>query len=238
MASSSATPIAPSPSSPCGRLTRTSSTHSSRSWYAGSNASCVLCSSSLGAGDAQASDYAAAVQAVLPPGDDEPPKKKRLSAFLLGYSLNAATHLHANDREGIERLCRYGARPPLPPARRLVRWRLRRSIECEFALERLSQLPDCRLSYRLRRPRNGRTHLVLEPLEFLRKLATLIPPPRHHLTRFHGVLAPHASWRREVVPEPPAPAPCSAQFDEPASPTSAPTAPTSEKPAPSRIPWA
>ena len=37
------------------------------------------------AGDAQANDYAAAVQAVLPPGD-EPPTKKRLTAFLLGYS--------------------------------------------------------------------------------------------------------------------------------------------------------
>ena len=38
------------------------------------------------AGDAQASDYAAAVQAVLPVGDDEAPTKKRLTAFLLGYS--------------------------------------------------------------------------------------------------------------------------------------------------------
>ena len=133
-----------------------------------------------------------------------------------GLSLNAATHLHAHDREGIERLCRYGARPP-------------------FALERLSQRPDGRLSYRLRHPRGGRTHLVLEPLEFLRKLATLIPPPRHHLTRFHGVLAPHASWRREVVPEPltPEPAPCSPP------PPGAPALPaTDAKPPPSRIPWA
>ena len=35
-------------------------------------------------GDAQSTDYAAAVQAVLPM-DDEPFRKKRLSSFLLGY---------------------------------------------------------------------------------------------------------------------------------------------------------
>ena len=79
---------------------------------------------------------------------------------------------------------------------------------------------------------------MLEPIGFLRKLATLIPPPRHHLTRFHGVLAPHARWRREVVPEPPAPAPCSTPLDEPASSSPAVGSPLNDKPAPSRIPWA
>ena len=111
------------------------------------------------------------------------------------------------------------------------------------ALERLSQRPDGMLAYRLRRARKGIDHLVLAPTEFLRKVSTLIPPPRHHLTRFHGVLAPHASWRRAVVPEPPEPepAPCSPPppSGEPASPTSAPTlSSTDAKPAPSRIPWA
>ncbi|XYI02384.1 transposase [Sorangium sp. So ce1128] len=56
-------------------------------------------------------------------------------------------------------LCRYGARPP-------------------FRLERLALLPDGRIATRLRRPRrNGATHLVLEPIAFMARLAALIPPP-------------------------------------------------------------
>ena len=43
----------------------------------------------------------------------------------------------------------------------------------------------------------------MTPLELLARLAALVPPPRYPLTRFHGVLAPHAAWRREIVPRPP-----------------------------------
>jgi hypothetical protein len=42
---------------------------------------------------------------------------------------------------------------------------------------------------------------VFAPLEFLEKLAALVPPPRAHLTRFHGVLAPNAKIRSKVVPK-------------------------------------
>ena len=35
----------------------------------------------------------------------------------------------------------------------------------------------------------------------------LVPPPREHLVTYHGVLAPCASLRDQVVPEPPAAAP-------------------------------
>ena len=45
---------------------------------------------------------------------------------------------------------------------------------------------------------------VLSPLELIAKLAALIPPPRVHLTRFHGVFAPNAAARSRVVPAPPA----------------------------------
>ncbi len=37
-------------------------------------------------------------------------------------------------------------------------------------------------------------------MEFIEKLVALIPPPRIHLSRFHGVLAPNANWRSQVVP--------------------------------------
>ena len=47
--------------------------------------------------------------------------------------------------------------------------------------------------------RSGTTHLLLEPLEFLEKLAALTPPPEAHLLLYHGVRAPHAAWRSPVV---------------------------------------
>jgi hypothetical protein len=54
------------------------------------------------------------------------------------------------------------------------------------------------------KPRARRTtHIVMSPLEFMQRLAALVPRPRLHLIRFHGVLAPNAKLRREIVPSPP-----------------------------------
>ena len=56
--------------------------------------------------------------------------------------------------------------------------------------------------------RDGTTHLVMSPLEFMQRLAALVPRPRLHLIRFHGVLAPNAKLRALMVPQQPeAPAP-------------------------------
>jgi hypothetical protein len=41
----------------------------------------------------------------------------------------------------------------------------------------------------------GTTHIVMSPLELLQRLAALVPRPRLHLIRFHGVLAPNAKLR-------------------------------------------
>jgi len=41
---------------------------------------------------------------------------------------------------------------------------------------------------------------VLDPLDFIARLAALVPPPRRHLTRYHGVLAPHSSLRALITP--------------------------------------
>ncbi len=102
--------------------------------------------------------------------------------------------------------------PPRRPAGRSTRERGRDGGEREagicryllrhpFAEERLSQLPDGRIAYGLRKPRwDGGMGIVLEPVEFLAKLAALVPPPRAHLVRYHGVLGPHGSVRRQVVP--------------------------------------
>ncbi len=51
--------------------------------------------------------------------------------------------------------------------------------------------------------RDGTTHLVLSPLAFLQRLAALVPRPRLHLIRYHGVLAPNARLRARVVPQGP-----------------------------------
>ena len=51
--------------------------------------------------------------------------------------------------------------------------------------------------------RDGTTHLVMSPLEFMQRLAALVPRPRLHLIRFHGVLAPNAKLRAPVVPQGP-----------------------------------
>ena len=49
---------------------------------------------------------------------------------------------------------------------------------------------------------DGTTHVVLSALEFMQRLAALVPRPRLHLIRFHGVLAPHAKLRAQIVPSP------------------------------------
>ena len=48
--------------------------------------------------------------------------------------------------------------------------------------------------------RDGTTHIVMSPLEFMQRLAALVPRPRLHLIRFHGVLAPNAKLRAEIIP--------------------------------------
>jgi len=68
-------------------------------------------------------------------------------------------------------------------------------------MERLEAMPDGRLAYRLKtRWRDGTTHILMERSELLERLAPLIPPPRAHQVRYHGLLAPCASGRDRVVP--------------------------------------
>ena len=50
--------------------------------------------------------------------------------------------------------------------------------------------------------KDGTTHIVMAPLEFMQRLAALVPGPRLHLIRFHGVLAPNAKLRGKIIPSP------------------------------------
>ena len=109
---------------------------------------------------------------------------KELCAEIDGFSLHAAVRVEAEERSRLEHLCRYIARPP-------------------SSSERLSLSRSDKVVLALRAPfRDGTTHVVFEPLAFLERLAALVPPPRMHQLTYHGVLAPGASWRGDIVPAP------------------------------------
>jgi hypothetical protein len=42
--------------------------------------------------------------------------------------------------------------------------------------------------------------VAFEPVDFIARLAALVPKPRVNLTRYHGILAPNHRWRGEVTP--------------------------------------
>jgi hypothetical protein len=97
-------------------------------------------------------------------------------------SLHAGVSCEAHQRELRERLCRYIARPAV-------------------AEKRLTVTAQGKVVYLLKTPyRDGTTHVVFEPLDFIARLAALVPRPRVNLTRYHGVLAPNHRWRAEVTP--------------------------------------
>jgi Putative transposase len=111
-----------------------------------------------------------------------PKSTGRRSAFLDGYSLHADRLVDEADRDGLERLCRYGARSPV-------------------ANSRLSLDPSGRVVLSFKRPlHDGRAELAFTPIDFLRRLATLIPPPFANLTHYHGVFAPNHHLRAAIVP--------------------------------------
>jgi hypothetical protein len=93
--------------------------------------------------------------------------------------------VEAHDRKRLEQLCRYITRPALSD-------------------ERIQLNAAGQVELKLKTPwRDGTTHLVMSPLEFMQRLAALVPRPRLHLIRFHGVLVPNAKLRALVVPQRP-----------------------------------
>ncbi len=106
----------------------------------------------------------------------------RALAKSAGFSLHCGIAAKAHQRSKLERLCRYIARPAL-------------------ATERLSLTGQGNIRYRLKTPyRDGTTHVIFEPLDFIARLAALVPKPRVNLTRFHGVFAPNSHLRSRVTP--------------------------------------
>ncbi len=101
-----------------------------------------------------------------------------------GFNLHAGVAIAGDDDQSRERLMRYGARPLL-------------------AFDRPRRLPDGRIAYRIKTLRDGRAkHRVMTPLEFMARLAAIVPPPRYPLLRYAGVLGPRSRWRRDIAPRP------------------------------------
>ena len=99
-----------------------------------------------------------------------------------GFSLHAGVRCGAHQRKKLERLCRYITRPAI------ANERLKRDGSGDVVLQLKSAWRD------------GTTHIKMSPLEFMQRLAALVPRPRLHLIRFHGVLAPNAGLRAAIVP--------------------------------------
>ena len=98
-----------------------------------------------------------------------------------GFSLHAGVACQPKERKKLERLCRYISRGALSE-------------------QRLQQNSQGQVVYTLKTPyNNGTTHVVFTPLEFMARLAALIPPPWLNLTRYHGVFAPNHKLRSMIV---------------------------------------
>ena len=98
------------------------------------------------------------------------------------FSLRAGVRCGEHPRKRLERLCRYITRPAI-------------------ANERLTRDGAGNVVLQLKSPwRDGTTHVVMSPLDFMQRLAALVPRPRPHLIRFQGVLAPNAGLRAAIMP--------------------------------------
>jgi hypothetical protein len=112
----------------------------------------------------------------------EPEAPRRDVAESSGFSLHAGIAAKGA-RDKLEHLARYVARPPI-------------------ATERLSLTEGGLVRCTLKTPyRDGTTHVIFEPEDFMARLAALVPKPRAHLTRYHGVFAPASPDRARVVPK-------------------------------------
>ncbi len=116
-----------------------------------------------------------------PPEEIEHSAPGRCHAQSNGFDLHAGVVVPAGQRARLERVCRYALRPPVAADR------LRVTGEGQVVLQLRHRWVD------------GTTHLVFDPVEFLGRLAVLVPRPRVNLILYHGVLGPRAAWRSDIV---------------------------------------
>jgi len=97
-----------------------------------------------------------------------------------GFSLDASVKVESFDKEALERLIRYCARPP-------------------FNSENI-RVHNSLINYRFPKPsHDGRLFMTLDPLDFMERISNFIPYPRRHRRHYHGVLAPSSPLRKQVA---------------------------------------
>lgn len=121
----------------------------------------------------------------IPLKDGKPRIVGELVAEMNGFNLKADKAVKAHQRWKLARLIRYVARPPI-------------------ATERLIFAEDGQsVRYVMKNPwSDGTTEIRLSGIELVEKLAAAVPPPRGHLVRYLGALAPNSVLRRLIVPKP------------------------------------
>ncbi len=97
---------------------------------------------------------------------------------------HAGVAAKAHERDKLERLCRYICRPAVSE-------------------KRLSLTTEGKVRYELKTPyRDGTTHVIFEPLDFIARLAALVPKPRVNLTRLcrspHSRVYAHIGTMRSI----------------------------------------
>jgi hypothetical protein len=107
---------------------------------------------------------------------------------MAGFILHAGVATRGNEREKLERVCRYIARPALFEKRLAItgNGNVRYQLKTPYC--------DGTTDYR-------RSHVIFTPLDFMAKLAALVPKPRVNLTRFFGVFAPNSQYRITITQE-------------------------------------
>ena len=115
--------------------------------------------------------------------DEEPELtiKSNLCVELEGFGIHAATRVEANDREGLEHLCRYVHRPPL-------------------SADRLKRVDHEKVYYQFRKPwKDGRKGIFFDGADLIERLVALIPKPYKNIVRYHGAFVPRSSLRDSIT---------------------------------------
>jgi len=106
-----------------------------------------------------------------------------LWARVNGLHVFVSARIPAEARGELQKLCGYLLRPG-------------------FSVGRLGQRADGMLTYRLEeKDKRGNTVLVLKPVDFMLRVASLMHAPGQHVCRYFGILAGGSADRKKVIPK-------------------------------------
>jgi len=101
-----------------------------------------------------------------------------------GFTLHAGRVIKTQDRKGLEDLINYMARPSV-------------------SVNRLSITETQNVRYTLKnRWHDGTSAVEFTPMDFLSRLAALVPPPRTHMVKYAGIFAPNHPIRKKIILKP------------------------------------